>query len=180
MDERIEELIVNYKELHQHLLNQGQVSFASTVSSYYQKVLVFSCASLFENKICNTIYNVAKRTCPAAFADFVRNKAVERQYHTYFNWKNSSTTSINSFLGLWGEDFKTNFLSLVKSNERLAVGVKAFLQIGQERNLMAHENFIEYYSANSFEEIALLYEQADYFVLELIKYIESMTTNINV
>lgn len=174
MDKRIEELIKNYNEIRQYLLSQGQVSYVSDINTYYKKILVFSCASLFENEICSTIYEISKSSCPIAIAEFIRNKAIERQYHTYFNWREQKTSSINGFLGLWGDDFKNAFLAIIKSDEKIADGIKAFINIGNERNLMAHENFIEYNSENSFENIQTLYEQADYFVQTLLNSLKAI------
>ncbi|MCH5161871.1 MAG: hypothetical protein J1G38_00075 [Clostridiales bacterium] len=174
MDSRILGLINGYHEIHKYLIENGQVSFANDVDSYYKKILVFSCASLFENLICNSIYEKAKIVCPAPIAEFIRNKAIERQYHTYFQWKEPKTSSINVFLGLWGDDFKTSFLNVIKNDEKLSDGVKAFLILGNERNLMAHENFIEYNPISTFNEIKVLYEQADYFVNTLLSKIEAI------
>lgn len=174
MDSRITELIRGYYDIHEYLISKGQVSFANDIDAYYKKILIFSCASLFENLICNSIYEKAKKSSPIPIAEFIRNKAVERQYHTYFNWKEPKISSIHGFLGLWGEDFKTTFLNVVKSDEALVDGIKAFLIIGNERNLMAHENFIEYNPSSTFKEVETLYEQADYFVNALLVRIDAI------
>lgn len=174
MDSRITELIKDYYDIHNYLMGNGQISFANDIDSYYKKILVFSCASLFENLICNSIYEKAKKSSPIPIAEFIRNKAVERQYHTYFNWKDPKVSSIYGFLGLWGEDFKTAFLSIIKSDEALAEGIKAFLIIGNERNLMAHENFIEYNPSRTFKEVETLYGQADYFLNTLLDKIDAI------
>ncbi len=174
MDSRITELINGYYDVHNYMISQGQISFANDVDSYYKKILVFSCASLFENLICNSIYEKAKASSPAPIAEFIRNKAIERQYHTYFNWKEQKVSSIHGFLGLWGEDFKTSFLSIAKNDEALNDGIKAFLIIGNERNLMAHENFIEYNPSRTFKEVETLYKQAEYFVNTLLVKIDEV------
>lgn len=60
--------------------------------------------------MCIAIYETSKKTCPLPIAEFIRNKAIERQYHTYFNWKENKATSINGFWGLWGDEFKNFFM----------------------------------------------------------------------
>ena len=174
MDSRITKLINGYNEICEYLISQGQVSFVNDVDLYYKKILVFSCASLFENLICNSIYEKAKKSSPMPLAEFIKNKAVERQYHTYFNWKDIRVSSINNFLGLWGEDFKISFLNVVKCDDMLCEGIKAFLIIGNERNLMAHENFIEYNPTMTFNEVKMLYQQANYFVNILLQKLDAI------
>lgn len=178
MDTRIQQLIKNHREIYNYLLNLGEVSFANDIDLYYKKILVFSCASLFENLICNEIYDVAKNKSPMPIAEFIRNKAIERQYHTYFNWKECKTSSINGFLGLWGDDFKTTFANKIKSDIKLNKGVIAFIKIGNERNLMAHENFIEYSPAMTFAEVESLYGEAEYFVDKLLQELRNIN-NVN-
>lgn len=174
MDSRIQELINNYNDLHNYLMANDEISFANAIDLHYKKILVFACASLFENLICRAIYETANNTCPPPIVELIRNKAIDRQYHTYFKWTESRVASINGFLGLWGEEFKSSFLNMEKQDSRLVDGILAFIKIGNERNLMAHENFIEYNPAMTFAEVETLYNQADYFVCKLIDTISKI------
>lgn len=169
MDSRIQDLINNYHDLYNYLMANGEISFANAIDLHYKKILVFACASLFENLICDAIYETAKNTCPLPIAEFIRNKAIERQYHTYFSWGDYKASSINNFLGLWGGEFKSSFQNMEKQDSGLVDGILAFIKIGNERNLMAHENFIEYNPSMTFVEVETLYKRADYFVRILIE-----------
>ena len=53
------------------------------------------------------------------------------------------------------------------SNEELKIQMKAFLEIGNERNKMVHENFLTYSLEKTFEEIVDLYHKGKPFVLFL-------------
>ncbi|MDO4719877.1 MAG: HEPN domain-containing protein [Peptostreptococcaceae bacterium] len=98
----------------------------------------------------------------------IRNKAIKRQYHTYFDW--NQTNNINHFLGLFGRDFKNIIAKEIKDNSDLARQVQAFLEIGLERNKMVHQNFLDYNLEKTFDEIRELHEQATSF----IEYMENV------
>ena len=98
---------------------------------------------------------------------FVSNKAISRQYHTYFNW--DQTNNINSFLGLFGADFKDKITSEIKEDKDLQEQIKAFLTIGSERNKMVHNNFLECKLDKTFDEIVALQEKANLFIEYLEK-----------
>ena len=46
---------------------------------------------------------------------FVNNKAISRQYHTYFSWKD---TNANSFFGLFGDIFSNFIKQEVRNSEQ--------------------------------------------------------------
>lgn len=89
-------------------------------------------------------------------------KNIVRQYHTYFDWK--QTTNVNAFLGLFGMDFKERISLEIKRNEKLSEQVMAFLTIGVERNKMVHGNFLEYTLDKTFGELLELNNKASQFI----------------
>ena len=130
--------------------------------------MLFSCASYYETKIVEIIKAfVTSKSCDSRISEFVNNKAIQRQYHTYFDWK--QTNNINTFLGMFGQDFKEEVLAEIKASENLAEQIKSFMIIGSERNKMAHGNFLEYKLNKTFDEIVELQEKANHF----IEYLES-------
>jgi len=105
---------------------------------------------------------ISNNSRDARVVTFSTNKAIERQYHTYFDWK--QTTNINQFLGLFGSDFRETVSSEIKNNGELAGQVEAFLIIGAERNKMVHGNFLEYVLEKSFDDLVSLHEKALRFI----------------
>ena len=163
MGSPIQKLIVDYQDLHKFLLENGQVSASVDVNEHYRKILLFSCASYYETRIVEIIKAfVASKSSDSRISEFVNNKAIQRQYHTYFDWK--QTNNINTFLGLFGPNFKEEVLTEIKSSENLADQIKAFMIIGSERNKMAHGNFLEYKLDKTFDELAELQEKANLFI----------------
>ena len=168
MGSPIQTLIDDYRDLNNFLMANGQVSESLTVAEHYRKILLLSCASYYETRIVEVIkkFVEAKASDERIFA-FVSNKAISRQYHTYFNW--DQTNNINSFLGLFGADFKDKITSEIKEDKDLQEQIKAFLTIGSERNKMVHNNFLECKLDKTFDEIVALQEKANLFIEYLEK-----------
>ena len=163
MGSPIQKFIEDYSELYEFLLTNGQVSASIDVNEHYRKILLLSCASYYESKITSIIKSfVAAKSSDERICEFINNKAISRQYHTYFDWK--QTSNINQFLGMFGQNFKDDIQTDIRSSEELSNQVKAFLVIGAERNKMAHGNFLEYKLDMTFEEIVVLQEKASMFV----------------
>ena len=92
---------------------------------------------------------------------FVRNKAVARQFHTWFEW---GALNANQFFGLFGTDFKTEMSKQVKASEGMQESIRAFLEVGNERNKLVHQDFATFSMEKTLEEIYSLYKKALTFV----------------
>lgn len=168
MGSPIQTLIDDYRELNNFLMANGQVSESLTVAEHYRKILLLSCASYYETRIVEVIKKfVEAKASDERISAFVSNKAISRQYHTYFNW--DQTNNINSFLGLFGADFKDKITYEIKEDKDLQEQIKAFLTIGSERNKMVHNNFLECKLDKTFDEIVALQGKANLFIEYLEK-----------
>jgi hypothetical protein len=145
------------------LEDQGEISLKSNASESFRKGLLLSVASYFESVVQDAIRAAieANLTDAKPLAEFVKNKALERQYHTYFNWR---ARNANSFFGLFGGDFKDFMLAKVKADNTLEDGIVAFLEIGEARNELVHENFATFALDKTADEIYALYGKAVSFV----------------
>lgn len=162
---KIKTLYEEYGELIGFCRSNGQISFEMYINDIYKKSLLLSAASYFEVTITKTIHdfvNGKSRQNPEIVA-FVDNKAIKRQYHTFFNWEGNN---VNQFFGLFGDAFKRRAREEIQA-KGLGEAEVAFLSIGQERNRLVHQNYIEAQINDTFEEIWIKYEKACDFV-ELI------------
>lgn len=124
--------------------------------------MLLSCASYYETQIQEIIKSFVQRnSTDDKVSNFVLKKAISRQYHTYFTWDGNN---VNSFLGLFGEEFKKVVSAIISQDEVLKEQIKAFLQLGNERNKMVHENFLVYNLEKTFDEIIQMNEKAGKFV----------------
>src|ERR1700674_562427 len=96
-------------------LEQGQeLSLQIVVGDNFRKVLLLAATSYFEHRVCNAVLEFVHEQSVGSelVVNFVRNKAVSRQYHTWFNWND---TNANQFFGLFGSDFRTQMVARVKA-----------------------------------------------------------------
>jgi hypothetical protein len=91
----------------------------------------------------------------------VRNKAIERQFHTYFQWRERNA---NAFFGIFGTDFRDFMQKRVKTDSKLDDGIKKFLELGNLRNEMVHENSATFGVEKTLEELYVLYKDGRYFI----------------
>lgn len=161
----IEELIEDYEELKKFLLETSQISLANNVENHLRKVMLLACASYYENEIQSIIREFThNNTSDERVLCFVSNKAISRQYHTYFNWGGNN---VNSFLALFGSEFKKEVAKEINDNQIMNECMRSFLTLGDERNKMVHENFLSYKLEKTFNELIILHNQATMFIVFL-------------
>lgn len=155
---KIQSLKEEYSALIEFCRQNNQLSFEMYIDSTYKKSLLLSAASFLEAAITNSIHDYVhtKSRQTAELIAFVDNKAIKRQYHTFFNWDGNNA---NQFFGLFGEDFKRRARREIEIRG-LAEAEAAFMSVGRERNRLVHQNYIEVQINDTFEEIWNKYEQA--------------------
>ena len=167
----IDILIKRHEEVRHFFSQQGEVTLADDSDAEFRKVLILSIASFFEHEITNAISELAENSSSPRIFELVKAKAISRQYHTYFDWKDGK--NINSFTKLFGESFKQEIEKELKQKEpkqlELAEGMKLFLELGQERNILVHENFAAASISWTVDEIVEKYEKALEFVIFLLE-----------
>jgi len=101
--------------------------------------------------------------------EFIKNKAITRQYHTYFHW---DSRNANAFFGLFGESFKVFMKQKVDDDPNLDSAIKAFMSIGLERNRLVHQDFGNFVLEKTAADIYEQYRIALKFVEAVPKCIE--------
>jgi hypothetical protein len=96
--------------------------------------------------------------------EFVRQKGLSRQYHALFQW---DAKNANKFFSLFGDDFRRYAEKRVKSDTSLEDGVKAFLELGDARNRLVHEDFGNFTLEKTAEELFALFQRADAFASKI-------------
>lgn len=164
-DTIVDRLHSEFSELLTVLDQAQEISLRSTADDNFRKSLLLSAASYFERRITDTVLNLvsdASGRHPLVTA-FVQNKAVSRQYHKWFVWEQRNA---NSFFGLFGDAFLSFMKSKVRDEEVLAESIRAFLELGAERNRLVHQDFGTFSLEKTSLEIYLLYKRALRFVDE--------------
>jgi RiboL-PSP-HEPN len=152
-----------FTELVAFLAEQGEISMQSAADDAFRRVLIISAASYFEHELTNivTAFVDEVASSDALVTALVRNKAVSRQYHTWFSWDEKNA---NRFFALFGDEFKTHMRDVIKGSRSLEQAIKAFLELGDGRNRLAHQNFAAFALEKTSEEIYRLYQDALPFI----------------
>ena len=162
-DTIIDSLYKEFTDLLAFLDHSKEISLRSTVDANFKKTLALSAASYFEDeirKILTGFVNV-KSNSNTLLNSFVSNKAIARQYHTFFDWRGNNA---NIFFSLFGDEFKRSAIEDVKADAELAKAVKDFLDLGNTRNELAHLNFANMELDKTAEEVYRQFQQAQKFV----------------
>ena len=166
----IDTLLERHSKIGKFLEDQGEISLKSDSDDEFRKVLVLCIASYFEHLVTDAIIVLARSTSSEPIASLIKVKAVSRQYHTYFNWDGNN---VNQFLKLFGDNFQNTVSAEIKKNSKLEQGAKAFLAIGQQRNILVHENFASVSLTWTTEEITQNYQSASEFVTYLTNKVQN-------
>jgi hypothetical protein len=162
VDKLYEEVTAVIKMLEQ----SPEVSLQITAGDHFRKALLLAAASYFENRVCALVLGfVSERTGGSALVEnFVKNKAIARQYHTWFKWEENNA---NQFFGLFGSEFRVEMINRVKASDDLRTSVRAFLELGNERNKLVHQDYATFPLNKTLDEIYALYRGALIFVEQL-------------
>lgn len=162
MHDLLQGLVSEATELNEFLSSSGQISLLRFAGDNSRKALVLSAASLFEHRVTEALLSYVDRVSASdsCVVSMVRIKAIKRQYHTFFDWDNRKAST---FYTLLGETLGAS-LKLSCSADPGKIRVAAFLELGQLRNCLVHQNFAEYVIEKSSDEIRELCKHADEFV----------------
>ncbi|MBF0550076.1 MAG: hypothetical protein HQK60_06035 [Deltaproteobacteria bacterium] len=144
-------------------LKETNVSLALTAADRFRKDLLLAIASHFEHRMCDCVLEYIKERASGSVLveNFVQNKAITRQYHTWFNWESKNA---NQFFGLFGAEFKDTMKNRLAESDDLNSAVRAFLEVGNERNRLVHQDYATFSMDKTLEEIYDLYLKALRFI----------------
>ena len=173
----VDQLYHEFKELVSYLDQTGQISFHDVANKNFTKVLLLAAASYFEDRLIKELIQFIKTSAREneLLVEFCKNKAISRQYHTYFDWDKKNT---NRFFSLFGDPFRKSMEKAIKDDDKLATSIQAFLEIGGERNRLVHQNFGTFTLEKTTDEVYQLYEKALYFVEVLPKKLEQFSSSL--
>jgi hypothetical protein len=157
MTTAVEALIQRQDAVLAFLRDNGQVSLAIDFEESYRPLLVLVCGSFFESHLTDHLSAFARKVSDPRIAEFLKNKALKRQYHTLFSWEQAN---INQFLGLFGEEYKATTSGTINADEKLIRGMRNFLQLGAERNKVAHSHLSAISPDLTIDEIKQRYSDA--------------------
>lgn len=141
MSNEVERVYSELASVKDSISKNGSASDLVAFESIAAKSFILAAASYFEKAVCDLLVkhaeNMSKSTTLVSFLD---KQALNRKYHTLFNWE---AANINKFLRLFGNDF-FEFMGPKLAEDKIRTAAKEFLFLGQTRNELVHNNFSEY------------------------------------
>ncbi|MGR5080883.1 HEPN domain-containing protein [Photobacterium swingsii] len=168
----VERLYSDYTNYHSYLMNNAQVSFASEYKSQFSKVILLSSASYFENKVIKTILAFLNPNDCVLTNSFIENKALTRQYHTLFDWNKKNA---NKFFSYFGNDFKSFMENKVSNDATLKTSISNFMELGDLRNQLAHNDYAMFHLQLTPEEIFDKFQSAQIFINSINSFASEFT-----
>ena len=152
-----------FSEVSEMLRMTGDLSLYSTITDTFRKILLLAAASHFETEMQRALEVFISEATEgnALITSLVKEKAIKRQYHTWFDWDGAN---VNKFLSLFGKSFRVFMTAQIANGKPREESVRAFLEIGANRNRLVHNNFGEFQMEKTMSEIYGLYKDAREFV----------------
>lgn len=167
--EVIDKLYKDYKDQHARLIDVGEVTIANAYQSQFSKVLLLASASYFESATIIVIHNMLNPSQCSITKLFIDNKALKRQFHSLFEWERRDA-GVNRFFSLFGADFKDFMKEKVKQDDLLKQSMGDFIELGDQRNKLVHENYASFRLNLTTEEIYRKFKNAHIFIDKLGEY----------
>jgi hypothetical protein len=156
-------ILDQHMEVYEYLLREQQPSFAATLQTTVPKFGLLSAASWLETQVQGALVAFLGEVTGEAThaAIFAENAGIKLRYHTMFDWNRRSA---NKFFALFGEDFKKFCTDRVKNEPDLDDAIRAFMEVGDLRNQLVHNDFASFHLDKSTDEVRALFELAVGFV----------------
>src|SRR5690242_3142784 len=101
----VDALYNEYKDVNEYLGKANEISFQISVQNNYKKNLLLAAASYFEHEITESLTTYCEEVSNPSLIilSFVKQKAIKRQYHTYFDWEDEKKGA-NKFFAMFGTE----------------------------------------------------------------------------
>ena len=167
---RVEELLRDHRELVEYLGAANSLLLRDRAESAFAKTLLLAAASYFEVRLTQMIIDLYLDMTQGVeeLAEFVKRQAIGRRFAQLFQWGSDEGPgrNANSFYVLFGDGFSAHMKQKVREDRDFDESVKAFLEVGNLRNQMVHENYADFQLNKTVEDVYSLYTRAARFVDE--------------
>ncbi|MDR6293770.1 hypothetical protein E9232_006323 [Inquilinus ginsengisoli] len=159
----IERFYETHQKLYEFLLQSGEPTFAVEANNNFRRSLILAIASYFEHEITDIVRGISKihANGSSIICELLEQKAINRQYHTYFDWEKKNA---NKFFGLFGAEFQAVAKEKVRGDSSLDQAIKNFLELGDTRNRLVHLNYVVFDVDKTPNDIMSLFRSSLIFV----------------
>ncbi len=160
----IDNLYNDTSRLLQQLTEMGDLSLQSFANENLRKVLLLSAASWFEGRVCSAMeaFSAVHSNNHPGIQAIIKRWAVEGMYFRYFAWRERKP---GAFYSQFGEQCSAILKSEVNASADLKLALADFLELGNLRNELVHQNFATYPFEKTADEVYTLFQSAERFVI---------------
>jgi hypothetical protein len=161
-DTVVDRLYQEFSRLTSYLLEAREQSLEITANEQCRKALLLAAASYFEDEITKIVTNWVATLKPhnQQVENWVQLTGIKRCYHKWFKWERRDG---KAFDGLLGTLFKDYMREQVQTDAELEKAFRDFLEIGDSRNRLVHQNFGSFTLEKTTDEIYSLFQSAKRF-----------------
>lgn len=143
------------------LLSEGSISEAQMLQDILRRTFVVGAASYFEQVLKDVLLEfVSSRSGgDTAVTALVKMSLVDRGFHQMFQWEGKNA---NKFLSHFGPDIGESMKKVCSGD--LKGSVQSFMELGNLRNCIVHQNFHVFYFEKTLDECYASYKTALAFV----------------
>lgn len=162
----VQEVYDEHAAIVAHLQDAGELSYSTTLELTFPKVMLLAAASNLEEQVKSAVTNFVRQKAGGSeeVVNFLRNKAIERQYHTFFQWDGKNA---NQFFAFFGDNFKERMKDIVNGDSELGQSIRDFLDLGNARNSLVHGDYAVAATDKSARDVLSQYHSACLFVRRL-------------
>ena len=180
---RIEELWRDQQALTEYLSSRAEGTLSGRVDEVFTKTLIIAAASFFETELTDMIVALFRRPLEDfdELVEFVKNFAMRRRYFQLFDWgtEGRPAPNANHFYRLFGNDFTAFMQRRIQEDDGLANSISAFLEIGNMRNYIVHNDYADVTINRTGKEVYNLYTDAMKFLYEFPQAVRDFEAEIN-
>ena len=158
----VDRLYREFSSLLSFLLDAREQSLEITANEQCRKALLMAAASYFEDEITKIVTNWVAALKPhnRQVENWVQRTGIAYCYHKWFIWERRDAKAFDGLLGHLSK------ITCGPRSSRMAIWNKRsndFLEIGEARNRLVHQNFGSFTLEKTTEEIYTLFQSARRF-----------------
>ena len=171
-------MISSVEQIHLELesvrlsIGSGDLSLLNTVEDTFSKSLLIMAASRFEKTVTDQLLEFAISSSTSSgslIANFISNKALQRQYHSLFDW---TSNNANHFYKFFGDDFNNFMKGKVRSDASLEDSIHSFMKIGSDRNRLVHGDYLSFTMEMTADQIVTEFDSGMIFAGNIKAFLE--------
>ena len=154
-----------------------EVSLRGTLEVHFSKSLLMAVAGYFEEQVQHQVlaFVDSQTSGNELVKELILRRSFGRQYSSLFEWK---AKNANYFFAFFGREFSQSMRQYVSEHDEYQDAARAFLEVGNARNELAHGSYAQFPLDKTIEEIYQSYQLALPFVNSISDHLTRVSAEI--